>query len=77
MKWKNSARELYQESEQGKAHAYYYIYRIAPSDWRAGRYWLGRDVDFRLTFSSAKVARDYIARYDEDKARLIITAVTA
>lgn len=75
MKWKNNARELYQESEQGKAHAYYYIYRIAPSDWRAGRYWFGREVDFRLIFSSARVARWYLEKYDEEKAQEIITAV--
>ncbi len=77
MNWKNSARELYQESEAGKAHARYYIYRLAPRKWRAGRYWLDRDVDFRGEFSSAKVARDYCAIYDKEKSATIIEGITA
>ena len=77
MNWKNSARELYQKSEAGEAHAHYYIYRLSPRNWRAGRYWLGRDVDFRLEFSSSKVARDYCELYDKEKSATIIRAVTA
>ena len=75
VKWKNGLRDAYQESEPARAHSCYYIYRMTRGDWRAGRVWLGQEVDFRLSFSSAKVARDYINIYDQE--RIIIEAVTA
>ena len=77
MKWKTSVREPYQISELGKACEYYYIWRESAGKWRAGRYTLGREIDFRLEFSSAKVARAYCERYDEEKAETIIEGVTA
>ena len=77
MKWKNSARELYQISETGKACEYYYIWRESAGKWRAGRYWLKREINFRLEFSSAKIARWYCEQYDKDLASTIIEGVTA
>jgi hypothetical protein len=77
MKWMTSLREPYQQTEQGTARAvaHYYLYKIKAGEWRAGRYMFGQDVDFRLTFTSAKVARDYCAIHDREA--VIITAVTA
>jgi hypothetical protein len=77
MKWNSKITEPYQETVTGtaRAHSKYYIYRMDRGEWRAGRYAFGRDVDFRLEFTSAKVARDYLAIYDREA--VIITAVTA
>jgi len=75
MNWITGIREPYQESGAGRGHAYYYVYRVSSGNWRAGRYWLSRDVDFRLQFSSAKVARAYCQQYDNEI--VIIEAVTA
>jgi hypothetical protein len=77
MEWMTTMREPYQQSKEGtsRAHAHFYLYRVKAGDWRAGRFTFGRDVDFRLTFSSAKVARAYCERYDSDA--VIIEEVTA
>lgn len=77
MKWNGGTQELYQYSDEGKACAYYYIWRESAGKWRAGRYWLGRDVDFRLEFSSGKVARWYCERYDEEKSATIVEEASA
>jgi hypothetical protein len=76
MKWNNSITEAYQETVTGtaRAHSKYYIYKVRVGIWRAGRYAFGEDVDFRMQFTSARVARLYLADYD--KKALIITAVT-
>ena len=66
MKWETSAREAYQQSFNGRAHDSYYIYRVSAGKWRAGRFSFNRDVDFRLEFSSAQVARDYLEHYDRE-----------
>lgn len=66
MKWDTSAREAFQQSFDGRAHDSYYIYKVRTGTWRAGRFWFNRDVDFRIDFSSAQVARDYIERYDRE-----------
>jgi hypothetical protein len=75
MKWLSKISEHYQQTEDGTARAYvhYYIYRVSAGEWRAGRYWFNRDVDFRLRFTSAKVARDYLEIYDSEA--VLITAV--
>ena len=68
MKWKTGAREPYQVTEEGttKAHLYYYIYKADNGLWRGGRWAFNRDIDFRVDFSSAQVARDYLEHYDRD-----------
>lgn len=75
MKWNSRITESYQETAEGtaRAHSKYYLYRVRRGEWRAGRYWFNRDVDFRLEFSSAKVARDYLEIYDREA--VLITAV--
>lgn len=46
----------------------YYVYRVAPKDWRAGRVAFGHAFDFKsLTFSSAHVAMKYCQRYESEK----------
>jgi len=68
MKWITHPQEYYQQTEQGtsRAHSHYYVYRESARHWKAGRYMFNQDVDFRLEFSSAKVARDYLEIYDRD-----------
>jgi len=66
MKWKTSAREAYQESYSGRAHAYYYIYRADNALWRAGRWMFNHDVDFRIDFPNPTAARYYIETYDQE-----------
>jgi hypothetical protein len=73
MKWETSAREAYQQAFDGRAHDSYYIYKVSAGVWRAGRFTFNRDVDFRIDFSSAKVARDYIEVYDREA--VLITAM--
>ena len=75
MKWITQPQEYYQQTEQGtsRAHAHYYVYRESAGKWKAGRYMFNQDVDFRMEFSSAKVARDYIERYDSEA--MLITAM--
>jgi len=68
MKWMSNTKEHYQQTEEGtsRAHTHYYIYRESAGKWKAGRFMFNRDVDFRLEFSSAKVARDYLEIYDRE-----------
>ena len=75
MKWLTNTREAYQQTEQGttRAHEYYYIYRADNSLWRAGRWSFNREIEFRVEFSSAQTARDYLEHYDRDA--VLITAV--
>ena len=78
MKWQGAEEgAVYQRTGYGesKTFRYLYVYEESAGKWRAGRYWLGREVDFRLEFSSAKVARWYCERYDEEKSATIITAM--
>lgn len=75
MKWNSRLTESYQETVTGtaRAHSKYYIYKAGFGEWYAGRYAFGRDIDFRIQFTSAQAARNYIATYDEEA--LIVTAV--
>lgn len=66
MKWETSARGAYQQAFDGRAHDTYYIYKVEDGQWRAGRFWFNRDVDFRIDFSSAETARNYIEIYDRE-----------
>ena len=68
MKWITHAQEYYQQTEQGttRGRAYYYVYRESAGKWKAGRYTFNQDVDFRMEFSSAKAARDYLEIYDRE-----------
>lgn len=77
MNWATSKREAYQVTADGeaKAHEYYYLYKVTNGDWRAGRKSYGQEIDFRLKFSSASVARWYCEKYDSEKEALIITAM--
>jgi len=76
MKWNNRLTEAYQETVTGtaRAHSKYYIYKVGFGAWAAGRYTFGEDVDFRMQFTSARVARLYVEDYD--KKALVITAIT-
>jgi len=75
MKWKPGIKQPYHQTEEGtaRAHDYYYIYRMDAGKWRAGRWMFNHDVDFRIEFSSAKVARDYLEMYDREA--VLITAM--
>lgn len=75
MKWTSIITEAYQETAEGtaRAHSKYYIYKAGFGEWYAGRYAFGRDIDFRIQFTSARVARDYLATYDREA--MIVTAV--
>lgn len=80
MKWAGAeTNAVYQRTGYGesKAFKYLYIWEESAGKWRAGRYTLGREIDFRLEFSSAKVARAYCDIYDKEKALTIIEGVTA
>jgi hypothetical protein len=72
MKWQG-IREEYQQTFDGRAHDTYYVYKVSAGKWRAGRFTFNRDVDFRIDFSSAKVARDYLEVYDREA--VLITAM--
>ena len=76
MKWLDTDR-IYQLTETGeaKAHPYYYVYRVAQSYWVAGRYWFDREIDFRIKFETAEIAREYCELVDRDT--LVITAQEA
>jgi len=75
MKWKSTITEAYQETAEGtaRAHSKYYVYKVRLGVWRAGRYTFGQDVDFRMQFTSARVARLYLEHYDREA--LVITAI--
>ena len=77
MKWTTSVREPYQQTQENtsRAHLYYYIYKAENRLWRGGRWAFNREIEFRLEFSSAQVARDFLEIYDRDA--LVIEAVTA
>jgi hypothetical protein len=78
MKWEYVLRGTYQVCEGAKAYRYYYIWKEGKGKWRAGRYTLGREVDFLAeSFATAKLAREYCERYDRVKASEIIEGVTA
>jgi hypothetical protein len=71
--WRDGIGERWQRTKKGStyAHNYYYVYRLSGSHWRAGRYWFNEEIDFRLDFSSAEVARAYCAIYDKDRAVIV------
>ena len=80
MKWTGTdTNAVYQRTGYGesKAFKYLYVWEESAGKWRAGRYTLGREIDFRLEFSSAKVARAYCEIYDKEKALTIIEGITA
>lgn len=80
MRWQGVENNaVYQRTEynQAKAHNYYYVWRESAGKWKAGRFTLGREIDFRLEFSNAKTARAYCAGYDNAKSETIITEITA
>jgi hypothetical protein len=41
----------------------------------AGRYWFGQEVDYRIKFESAELARDYCEM--KDRETVVIEEVTA
>lgn len=71
--WRDGIGEIWQRTKQGTSHAhnYYYVYRLSGGCWRAGRYWFNKEIDFRLDFSSAKVAREYCALYDKERTVIV------
>ncbi len=73
LSWRDGIGEIWQRTKPGSTHAYnyYYVYRLSGGHWRAGRFWFNREIDFRLDFSSAKVARDYCAIYDKDSTVIV------
>lgn len=78
MKWQGAEEgAVYQRTGYGEAKTfrYLYLYEESAGKWRAGRYTLGREIDFRLEFPTAEEARAYCERYDEEKSATIITAV--
>jgi len=80
MKWTGAdTNAVYQRTGYGesKAFKYLYIWEESAGKWRAGRYTLGREIDFRLEFTSARDARAACELYDEEKAETIIEGVTA
>jgi hypothetical protein len=78
MKWKDDVRCNYQKSYPGKAHYYYYVWKQRKGVWKAGRFWLAREVDFWAeSFTTAKEARAYCEQYDKEKALTIIEEVKA
>jgi hypothetical protein len=59
-----------------RAHWYYYIRREGAHDWRAGRYWFGREVDYQgKSFRTSAQARAYCEAKDSEA--VIIEAVEA
>jgi hypothetical protein len=80
MRWVGTDNDaVYQRTGEGesKAFKYLYIWEESAGKWRAGRYTLGREIDFRLEFSSAKEARAYCEQYDKEKALTIVEGVSA
>jgi hypothetical protein len=75
MEWTQGAREPYQRTEDGTTRAceYYYIYKAENGLWRGGRWAFNREIDFRVEFSSAKVARHFAEMFDRDS--LVIEGV--
>jgi len=68
--WRDGIGEIWQKSERAHAYTYYYVYRVGVN-WYAGRYWFSQEIDFRLQFSSAKVARDYCALHDRESVVIV------
>jgi hypothetical protein len=81
MKWAGAdTNAVYQRTGEGesKAFRYLYIWEESAGKWRAGRYTLGREIDFLAeSFTTAKKARAYCELYDKEKAETIIEGVTA
>ena len=75
MKWNNEGAVFQRTIEGERAHKYYYVWEIKGGRWIAGRYWFSREIDYRLTFSSAKKARAHCEK--EDKRAVIIEGITA
>ena len=73
LKWRDGIGERWQRTKPNTTYAYnyYYVYRLRGNHWRAGRYWFNEEIDFRLDFSSAKVARDYCALYDKESTVIV------
>lgn len=73
LQWRDGIGEIWQRTKPNSTYAYnyYYVYRLSGGHWRAGRYWFNSEIDFRLDFSSAKVARDYCAIYDKDSTVIV------
>jgi hypothetical protein len=76
MKWLDTDR-IYQRTAEGeaKANAYFYVYRVAQSFWVAGRFWFGQEIDFRIKFESAELAREYCEM--KDREAVVIEEVRA
>ena len=64
---------IYQRTSEGeaRAHAYYYVYRVAQSSWVAGRYWFNKEVNYRIKFKSAKQARAYCEAKDREAVIIV------
>jgi hypothetical protein len=66
MNWLDTDRIYQRTSEgEGRAHAYYYVYRVAQSYWVAGRFWFNQEIDYRIKFESALSAREYCEMKDQ------------
>ena len=64
LEWNNFGRKriYYTETMCGQ----YYAYRHNKT-WKAGRKMFGKDVDFRIEFSSLPVVKAYLQHYENDK----------
>jgi hypothetical protein len=59
-----------------RAHWYYYVRREGAHSWKAGRYWLGGEVDYRdKVFSTSAQARAYCEA--KDREAVIIEEIRA
>jgi hypothetical protein len=72
MNWLDTDR-IYQRTSEGeaRAHAYYYIYRVAQSYWVAGRYWFDQEIDYRIKFDTAESAREYCEMKDRETVVIV------
>jgi len=59
-----------------RACLYYYVYKLKPKHYIAGRWMFNREIDYgRVMFNTAKEARAYCE--DKDLNAVIITEITA
>lgn len=75
MKWQDEAIFQRTSYKSAKAHKYYYVFEAKEGEWKAGRFWFSREIDYRLTFKTAQEARAYCEKKDEET--LIIEEVRA
>lgn len=70
MRWSNIDDSLQMtEHTTARACLYYFVRLVGDRDnmnWIAGRFWFGREVAFRLQFTTAQEARDHCLAYDDN-----------